>query len=138
MDPQITQKSTRIDETGGANRLFSILDVFGYLFGASDASRDPQRPPKGSFGGAFAVLLGFFGVSKNEVILVSRRFQALLSKFLQRFSNRQCRGIRCDSSWVPEVCKIFLSTRSAQDGPEKKLRGIPLYPTLAKLGLDAR
>ena len=71
---KITQKSSKIDETGEGNRLSSILDVFGYLFGASDASRDPRRPPKGSFGRAFAVLLGFFGVSINEVILVSRRF----------------------------------------------------------------
>ena len=76
-----------MDETGRVNRLFSILDVLGYLFGASDASRDPQRPPKGSFGGAFAVLLGFFGMSKNEVILVSPRFQPHLSMFLQRYFN---------------------------------------------------
>ena len=35
-----------MDGSGGANRLFSILDVSGYLFGASDASRDPQSLPK--------------------------------------------------------------------------------------------
>ena len=125
-------------EAGEGTDLFRFWMFLATFLVPRTLQGTPKRPPKAPLEGLLQSFWNSLECQKNEMILVSRRFQALLSKFLQRFSNRQCRGIRCDSSWVPEVCKIFLSTRSAQDGPEKNLRGVPLYPTLAKLGLDAR